>query len=182
MSAILGYRSILAAVFRFKLPEISTSPILHDLLRSFKVEVPVRSVHPPTWDLEVVLRYQRSLSFEPLSRSSLRFLTKKTLFFISLAIAKRVSELQALSKHVTFSSSGACVAYVPEFVAKTESVVNLLPRSFRMKSLVDFAAGFDQDLLLCPVRVLREYRNQAASFVNHPHRLFVSPHAPSRAM
>ena len=45
--AILGYRSMLAAVFRFKLPEISTSPVLQDLVRSFKVEVPVRSVRPP---------------------------------------------------------------------------------------------------------------------------------------
>ena len=142
---------MLAAVFRFKLPEISISPILHDLLHSFKVEVPVWSVCPPTWDLEVVLHYLRSSSFEPLSRLSLRSLTKKTFFFISLATAKRVSELQALSKHVAFSSSGACVAYVPEFVAKTELAVNPLPRSFMIKSLADFAARFDQDLLLCPV-------------------------------
>ena len=42
----------------------------------------------------------------------------------------RVSELQDLSKHVSFSSSGACVAYVPEFVAKTELAVNPLARSF----------------------------------------------------
>ena len=65
VSAILRYRSMLAAIFCFKLPEISTSPILQDLLRSFKVEVPIRSVRPPTWDLEVVLCYLRSSSFEP---------------------------------------------------------------------------------------------------------------------
>ena len=53
VSAILGYRSMLAVVFRFKLPEISTSPILQDLLRSFKVEVPIRAVRLPPWDLEV---------------------------------------------------------------------------------------------------------------------------------
>ena len=50
MSAILGYRPVLAAVFCFKLPEISTSPILQDLMRSFKVEFSVRSVRPPSWD------------------------------------------------------------------------------------------------------------------------------------
>ena len=157
VSAILGYRSMLAAVFRFKLPEISTSPILQDLLCSFKVEVPIRGVRPPPWDLEVVLRYLRSSTFETLSSVSLRSLTKKALFLIALATAKRVSELQALSKHVSFSSSGACIAYVPEFVAKTESAVNPLPRSFMIKSLTDFAAGLDQDLLLCPVRALRKY-------------------------
>ena len=157
---------MLAAVFRFKLPEISTSPILQDLLRSFKLEVPIWAVRPPPWDLEVVLRS----------------LTKKTLFFISLATDKWVSELQALSKHVTFFSSGACLAYVPEFVAKTELAVNSLPRSFMIKSLADFAAGLDQDLLLCPVRALREYLNRTVSFVSCLRRLFASPCAPSRAM
>ena len=95
------------------------------------------SVRPPPWDLELVLRYLHSSSFEPLSSLSLRFMTKKTLFLISLATAKQVSELQALSKHVIFFSSGAYVVYVPEFVAKTESAVNPLPRSFIIKSLAD---------------------------------------------
>ena len=67
VSAILGHRSMLASVFRFKLPEISTSPVLQDLVLSFKVEVLVRSVRPPSWDLEVVLGYLRSSAFEPLS-------------------------------------------------------------------------------------------------------------------
>ena len=69
-------------------------------------------------------------------------------------------------------SSGACVAYVPEFVAKTESAVNPLPRSFVIKSLADFAAGLDQELLLCPAQMLCEYKNLTASFVNRPRRLF----------
>ena len=74
--------------------------MLHDLLRSFKVEVPVRSARPPSWDLEVVLRYPCSSSFGPLFSLTLRSLTKKALFLVSLATLKRVSELQALSKHV----------------------------------------------------------------------------------
>ena len=40
VSAILGYRSMLSAVFRTILPEISTSPIIRNLLRSFQVEAP----------------------------------------------------------------------------------------------------------------------------------------------
>ena len=82
-----------------------------------------QSVRPPTWDLEIVLRYRSSSSFEPLSVLSLRSLMKKSLFFISLATIMRVSALHALACHVSFSSSGACMAYVPEFVAKTESAV-----------------------------------------------------------
>ena len=162
VSAILGCHSMLAAVFRFKLPEISAFPVLHELLQSFKVEVLVRSIHPPTWDLQ----YLRSSAFKPLSGLFLRLLTKKVLFLVSLTMAKRVSELQALSSFVSFSSSGACLSYAPEFVAKIELALNPLPRSFVVKSLSDFVAGLDEELLLCPVRALHEYRKRTASFAH----------------
>ena len=117
-----------------------------------------------------------------MSSLSLRFLTKKVLFLASFATAKRVSELQALSRVVLFSSSGACLSYVPNFVAKTESIINPLPRSFVAQSLDDFAAGLDEELLLCPVHALREYLKSTATFVDRPHWLFVSPRSPSRAV
>ena len=48
VSSILGYRSMLLSVFRFKLPEISLSSVLKDFICSFTVETPVRrSVHLP---------------------------------------------------------------------------------------------------------------------------------------
>ena len=50
----MGYRSMLSAVFGSVLPEISTTPVLHDLLRSFQAEAPIREVRPPSWDLNVV--------------------------------------------------------------------------------------------------------------------------------
>ena len=98
VSSIMGYRSMLSAVFKSILPEISSSPVLHDLLRSFQVEASIWEVRPPSWDLPTVLNYLRSSSFEPLSTISLRDLTRKTLFLISLATAKRVGKLQALSR------------------------------------------------------------------------------------
>ena len=145
---------MLSAVFKSILPEIPSSPVLHDLLRSFHVEAPIREVRSPSWDLSTVLDFLRSSSFEPLAATSLRDLTRKTLFLISLATAKRVGELQALSHRVSFSSSSAGLSYVPEFVAKTESALRPLPRSFEVKSLRDFAAGLPDDLLLCPVQSL----------------------------
>ena len=141
VSSVMGYRSMLSAVFKSVLPEISTSPVLHDLLRSFQVEAPIREVRPPSWDLTTVLTYLRSSSFELLTTISLRDLTRKTLFLLSLATAKRVGEIQALSRRVSFSSSAAGLSYVPEFVAKTESALRPLPRSFEVQSLGDFAAG-----------------------------------------
>ena len=59
-------------VFLFKLPEISTSAVLRDLLCSFKVEAPVLPVRPPAGDLDAVLCYLNSPTFEPLSSTSLR--------------------------------------------------------------------------------------------------------------
>ena len=71
----MGYRSMISAVFRSVLPEISTSLVLHDLLRSFRVEAPARSV-TPSWDLLKVLEYLKSPVFDPLHQSSLRDLTR----------------------------------------------------------------------------------------------------------
>ena len=159
---------MLSSVFRFKLTEISSSPVIKDLICSFKVETPVCSVRPPAWNLDVVLRYLISATFEPLSSTPLCSLTKKVLFLVALAMAKRVGELQAISRYVSFASSGACLAYVPEFLAKTESASHPPPRSFLVKSLSDFAAGLDQNLLLCPVRALREYIRSTSSVVSRP--------------
>ena len=182
VSSIMGYRSMLSAVFKSVLPEISTSPVLHDLLRSFQAEAPIREGRPPSWDLNVVFTFLRSSSFEPLTTISLRDLTRKTLFLLSLATAKRVGEIQALSRRVSFSSSAAGLSYVPEFVAKTESALRPLPRSFEVPSLGDFAAGMIEDLLLCPVRALSAYLDRTSGIVNRPRHLFVSPRCPSRAM
>ena len=55
------------------------------------------------------LRYLSSPSFEPLHLSPLRNLTKKVLFIAALATAKRVGELQVISKIVSFVRSDACL-------------------------------------------------------------------------
>ena len=57
-----------------------------------------------------------------------------------------------------------------------------LPRTFAIQSLSDFAAGFPDEMLLCPVRALSEYVARTSCFVNRPRRLFVSSCSPSRAM
>ena len=93
---------MLSAVFRTILPEIFTSPIIRDLLRSFQVGAPCRSVRPPSWDLTKVLDYLRSPVFELLSNASLRDLARKTLFLVA----------------------SAGLSYVPEFSAKTETAVS----------------------------------------------------------
>ena len=182
VSSLRGYRSVLSAVFRFHLPSLSSDPVIRDLLRSFRLSSAERVLRSPAWDLSKVLTYLVSPAFEPLSQASFRTLTLKTLFLLALATAKRVGELQALSAVATFVAGDACLSYIPQFVAKSESLTRSIPRSFLVKSLADFAAGLDTDLLLCPVRALRLYMLRARSLSPGRHRLFVSPRRPARAL
>ena len=70
---------------------------------------------------------------------------------------------------------------MPELVAKTESALRPLSRSFEVPSLGDLAADAE-DLLRCPVRACSEYLDRTSGIVNRPCRLFVSSKCPSRAM
>ena len=130
----------------------------------------------------MVLRFLNTSSFEPLSVAPLRALTQKVLFLLALATAKHVGELQALSSVVTFVHGDACLSYVPQFVAKSESLTRSIPHSFLVKSLSEFAAGLDDYLLLCPVRALRIYLDRISSLSPLRHRLFVSPRRPTRPL
>ena len=78
----MGYGSMLSAVFKSVLPEISISPLLHVLLWSFQAEAPSREVRPPSWDLNIVSSFLRSSSFQPWTTISLRDLTRRTLFLL----------------------------------------------------------------------------------------------------
>ena len=182
VSSLRGYHSVLSAVFRFHLPSLSSDPVIRDLLRSFRLSSGERALRPSAWDLSKVLRYLVSPVFEPLSQAPFRALTLKTLFLLALATAKRVGELQALSSVVTFVGGDACLSYIPQFVAKSESLTRSIPCSFLVKSLADFAAGLDIDLLSCPVRAIHLYLLRARSLSPRRHRLFVSPRRPSRAL
>ena len=129
----------------------------------------------------MVFQFLRGPTFEPLATASLRSLTHKVLFPVSLATARRFGELQAVSREVSFSGSDACLSYLPEFRAKTESAVIPLPRSFCVRSLDDFVGDLPEELL-CPVRALRSYLSCTSSLVLRPRTLFVSPRSPSRSL
>ena len=87
----------------------------------------------------------------------MRDLTRKTLFLLALASARRIGELQAVSHLVSFSGNDCYLSYLPEFVAETESEANPIPRSFKVTSLKDFVGDMPEELSLCPVRALRFY-------------------------
>ena len=105
---IRGYPSILSAVFEFCLPGLQDNFILRDLVCSFELERLLRPVSP-AWDLVEVLSFLRSLTFEPLSSRPLRVVTMKVAFLLSLATARRVGELQAVSFWVVFQENNLIV-------------------------------------------------------------------------
>ena len=139
LSSVKTHRFMLSSVFRFKLPALGEDSVLQDLLLSFAIERPCRPQAPPSWDLDAVLRHLMSSAFEPLESVFLWALTKKTLFLVSLATAKRVSEIQALSKAVAAIGNDLTVSYLPHFLAKTECADAPVPCSFHVLSLREFA-------------------------------------------
>ena len=121
-----------------------------------------------------MLRFLRGPPFGPLSSCSLRDLTQKVLFLVSLATARRVGELQAVSRDVSLSGSDLYLSYLPEFRAKTESSANPLPCSFCVHSLSDFVGDLPDELLLCPVRALRLYISHVSSVSPRPSTVCLS--------
>ena len=79
VSSVKAHRSMLSAVFRFKLLEFGGHHVLRDMIWSFAIERPLCPQLPSSWDLDVVLCHLRSGAYEPLESLGLRALTMKTL-------------------------------------------------------------------------------------------------------
>ena len=109
---------MLSREFCFVLPELSSHFVLHDLLRSFRLECPLSSSRVPPWDLLSVLCFLRGAPFEPLSSCSLRDLTQKVLFLVALATARRVGELQAVSSAVSMSGEDMFSPFFQSFTRR----------------------------------------------------------------
>lgn len=181
-SAIKGYKAMLNSVFSLKGFDLSQDLVLTNLIKSIETQTPRKSVGPPSWNLDVVLRALSQPPFEPLRSASFRDLTKKSLFLVSLATAKRVSELQALSRRVASQGEDLLLSYLPEFLAKTERAYNLLPREFRLKSLAPLVGSDDEERLLCPVRALNYILERTKGISPKPRNLFVSPSNNSKPL
>ena len=151
-----------------------------DVIRSFKIQDPIGAKDVVYWNLDVVLRFLCSSRFEPIDNSDILDLTKKTLFLVTLALAKRVSEVQALSSSVGFSSEGALLSLVLGFRAKNDFKCKSLPRNFLIKDL-SCLVGQEEEVKLCPVRALKAYLNRTKQLRTLSNkRLFVSPRDPSK--
>ena len=178
--SIRGFRSMLHTVLRHIDFNIRDNQDIADVIRSFQIQDPVGRKEVVPWNLDVVLRFLCTSRFEPINESSLVELTKKTLFLVTLALAKRVSEIQALSSSVGFSPEGALLSLVLGFRAKNDFKCKALPRNFLIKDLSTLV-GQEEEVKLCPVRALRVYLERTKQLRSASNkRLFISPRDPSK--
>ena len=179
-ACIKSYRSSLALIFRYRLPEVSTSPVLADLIRYFELSA-VRRQPVVQWDLKAVLAALREPPYEPIREVNLCLLTCKVLFLVALGTAKRIGEWHFLSAKVPSIGGDLSLSHLPEFIAKSDRRAKI-PRHFLLKSLGEFVGFEREEMLLCPVRVLRHYLHRTAKLENRPRNLFVSPSNTSRPL
>ncbi|XP_045130668.1 uncharacterized protein LOC123515846 [Portunus trituberculatus] len=181
VTAIKGYKAMLNGVFALKGFDLSTDPVLREVIKTCSRQVQRPPCRAPSWNVDVVLKALTCPPFEPLHQASLRDLTKKTLFLVALATAKRVGELHALSQVIASRGEDLILSYLPEFIAKTETPLNPVPREFPLRSLSSVVGREDEERLLCPVRAVRRYLAATAS-ASRPRSLFVSLRDPARRM
>ena len=156
---------------------ISNSHTVRLVLDGVKSEFPLKTVSPPFWDVFVVLKFLQSKTFEPLNESSWLQLSRKTLFLVWLACARRVSGIHALSgnpRDIHFSDkTGSCsLHFIPEFRAKNQDSLDPNP-TIVIKSLTRFMGQDKESYSLCPVRVLKHYLTRSAYKRKNQRRLFL---------
>ena len=158
-------------------PSFSDHPLLHDLMRAASLRAARSPVRVPAWDLFVVLRYLRAPPFEPLAGLSLRDLTLKTVFLVSLASGRRCSEVHAFSglpHDIALEPDGSMsLRFLPDFLAKNQDPSAQAP-VVSIPSLTSVLDEQDEDRYLCPVRALRRYLRMTRHFRGAKRRLFIS--------
>ena len=180
VNTIRCYRSTLHSVLRHTGLKINRCEDISEVIRYLKLRAPVSNPRLVHWNLDVLLKFLCSPKFEPLSQCSLLNLTRKTFILLALALSKRVSELQALSRAVGFCNEGALVSLAFDFRAKNDVKCKDLERNFLVKELGSLV-GQEEEALLCPVRALKAYLDRTKPLVGDDvNRLFVSPRFPSR--
>ena len=117
ISSIQGYRSCISKVILARGIDISHDRDLNMLVKNFAIERPVQHRVAPRWDLVIVLRCLMRPPFEPMNMASLADMTRKLAFLLTLASAKRNSEVWAFSTDVRFGQdyNAATLSFLPSF-------------------------------------------------------------------
>ena len=156
-------------------PSFSDEPLLSAVVKSAVLQEAKGTRRAPAWDLFLVLKDLRSHPYEPLHLIPLPHLTRKTAFLLMLASGRRGSEVHALSgTAVHLEADGSfSLNFLPGFLAKNQNPVDPSPKIL-IKSLANILGPDDEDLFLCPVRALREYRRRTSTMRTSQRGLFLS--------
>ena len=155
-------RSCLAQAFKLAgVLDISDNAAISAILRHFKIDCPASRFMLPKWNLSLVLNMLMQEPYEPIYSISLKHLTFKTCFLLSLASCARISELHALSfKLLSHNPTWTKVWLQPHlhFLAKNQtSRTPTQHRFFLVRCLCDFVGPDLPERKLCPIRSLRMY-------------------------
>jgi len=126
----------------------------------------------------VILRMLMRLPYKPLVKANIADITRKTAFLITLATAKRNSEVWAFNADVRFRQNyeSATLSFLPNFMATT-MVPGRPDTAYAPVTIPALAPSMGEDLpdrFLCPVRALCVYldKKHNGRDTNHYERLF----------
>jgi hypothetical protein len=162
-------------------PSFSEDQLLRDVTKALALDCITTARRVPLWDLSVVLNCLRGDPFEPIDTISMKFLSYKTVFLLTLALGRRGSEihgLSGLSGDTRFERDGSMsVRFLPEFLAKNQSP-DQPHKPLVIHSLKKVGSLDEVDITLCPVRALEVYLKRSKSIRSSGlRRLFVSLNA-----
>ena len=179
VSTIRGYRSTISNTLKYRTGyDFGSHPVLSELIKSFAKQRPVDRSLGPKWDLAFVLSNMCKAPIEPLDNASLFHLSVKTVFFVTLATARRVSEVHAFSidfDHLRFSNIDGSLILRTQlgFLAKNQ-LPSRAPDSIIIPKLSNFCRKSDNfNRMLCPVRAVKIYLNKTKSLRKRRKRLFI---------
>ena len=159
----------------------------HSLMKSFlqgviRVNPPIKAPLYP-WDLNLVLSALQRQPFEPLSVIPLVLLTRKLVFLVAMASARRVSELAALSckaPYLLLHKDRVVLRPLPSFLPKVVSNFHLnqdviLPSFFPKPSSKEERLLHSLDV----VRAVKIYL-EATAQIRKTDVLFILPEGPKK--
>ena len=158
--------------------DFGSHPVLSELIKSFAKQRPVGRSLAPKWDLAFVFSHMCKAPFEPLDKALLFYLSVKTVFLVTLATARRVSEVHAFcidSDHLRFSNLDGSLILRTQvgFLAKNQ-LPSRAPDSITIPKLSNFCRKSDNfKRMLCTVRAVKIYLNKTKSLRKHRKRLFI---------
>ncbi len=176
---IEGYRTAISQTLKATTgTTISECPHIANLLANFARDTEAQAKPIPNWDLALVLDHLSKAPFEPIHRASLKNLTLKTVFLLTLASAKRSSEIHALREQVLHTQDWSSITLIPktDFIAKTQLATRPdANQPIRIPALTRLVGSGDVvERSLCPVRAVRSYIDRTKELRGHRDRLFIA--------